>query len=380
MIDKDFFWASYNRNAVQKIEKLIAQKKQQRQDFAIVDLHLHSNYSTDANQHFWDILHNTKKYGFEIISITDHDDVRVYDEIFHAITGNQIDLDSFPILLTGIEHTVSFPEYGGMCHILKHFINPMSYNIRRDITILENSYFTRAHIQIERLYQSKAIQQLFKKNISDITEFDFLKYLQEKNIRLPDYIPLVEYLSLKLKKFRLSYKRLFEYLKRFNQEDPCSVRRNIKDKRFKLLEKKYEGMNVEGNNRFLLSILAVRDVDDANYANFPASGNLSVNEYGQPNILQLNSDGITSFAHPTEQKINAVSTLCQIKKDIFALEDNYRNPYHDKILLTKTAQNLNLPIIKGSDSHSISDDFYKNMEFYKMPITDLEKFVNSTKI
>lgn len=139
-------------------------------------------------------------------------------------------------------------------------------------------------------------------------------------------------------------------------------------------------MNVEGNNRFLLSILAVRDVDDANYANFPASGNLSVNEYGQPNILQLNSDGITSFAHPTEQKINAVSTLCQIKKDIFALEDNYRNPYHDKILLTKTAQNLNLPIIKGSDSHSIFDDFYKNMEFYKMPITDLEKFVHSTKI
>lgn len=238
MIDKDFFWASYNRNAVQKIEKLIAQKKQQCKDFAIVDLHLHSNYSADANQHFWDILHNTKKYGFEIISITDHDDVRVYDEIFHVITGNQIDLDSFPILLTGIEHTVSFPEYGGMCHILKHFINPMSYNIRRDITILENSYFTRAHIQIERLYQSKAIQQLFKKNISDITEFDFLKYLQEKNIRLPDYIPLVEYLSLKLKKFRLSYKRLFEYLKRFNQEDPCSVRRNIKDKRFKLLEKK----------------------------------------------------------------------------------------------------------------------------------------------
>ena len=97
----------------------------------------------------------------------------------------------------------------------------------------------------------------------DISEFDFLLFLQKNNIRLPDYWPLIEYISSKLKLYGISFRLLYEELKRDNLRDICEERRQIKQKRFEFLDKKYKNINVEGNNRFLLSILAIRGLDES---------------------------------------------------------------------------------------------------------------------
>ncbi len=74
-----------------------------QESFVRVDWYIHSNHSSDASQSIYDILKNIREKKFEIISITDHDSVSAYDELydkFYSILHE----DSFPILIPGIEH------------------------------------------------------------------------------------------------------------------------------------------------------------------------------------------------------------------------------------------------------------------------------------
>ena len=50
--------------------------------------------------------------------IADHDSIRAYSEI---MKNNYFDNSSLPIIVPGVEFTVSFPEYCERCHILKYF-------------------------------------------------------------------------------------------------------------------------------------------------------------------------------------------------------------------------------------------------------------------
>ena len=122
-------------------------------------------------------LNNTKQKKFDIISITDHDSVSVYNEMYENFKDELLNEESFPVIITGTEHTVSFPKYGEMCHILKHFINPLDRNVLRDIETLEKSYFHRASMQIKLLHQVPALNRLLGEHISEISEFDFLLFL-----------------------------------------------------------------------------------------------------------------------------------------------------------------------------------------------------------
>ena len=82
--------------------------------------------------------------------------------------------------------------------------------------------------------------------------------------------------------------------------DPYKDRMEYKKKRFEKLRSKYTECEKNiYNTRFLLSMLAVREVDD-DWWGEPSSGSLSVNSYGQLKINELNEKYLTIFAHPTE--------------------------------------------------------------------------------
>jgi len=338
---------------------------------------MHSNYSSDGKQSLKEILERTKALGFDIISITDHDDVRVYNELFELST--QEDLNNFPIVITGIEYTTSYPLYGEMCHILKHFIDPTNKNILNDIKIVENSYFNRAKIQLNRVFESGVLRNIIEENNIEISYNDFLEYLKNKGIIIPDYAPLIDYLADKFKEKDISTLSIFEKLIEENNSDPCKERKNEKTKRFEKLKEKYKDIDIQDNRRFLLSILAVRGVDDDKYKGYPSSGSLSVNEYGQVDIFKLNSNGITTFAHPTERVIETLYNCKNIGGELVGIENNSKNNYLDFKKFENVRDTMKLIELKGSDCHSTKENIYDDMEKYKLSLLELEKYLHKVK-
>ena len=71
--------------------------------------------------------------------------------------------------------------------------------------------------------------------------------------------------------------------------------------------------NSKYNVRFLLSLLAVREVDD-DWFDGECSGSLSVNSYGQIKIEDLDNQNITIFAHPEEKKYETVKQIISKNK------------------------------------------------------------------
>ena len=370
------FWNDYNLKTIEAIEKLIVSVEEKGEDFVLVDFHTHSNYSSDGKQSLKELINNAKTNGIKIISITDHDDVRVYNELYNIILKENLkDI----IIVTGIEHTTSYPQYGEMCHILKHFINPLDRNVLKDIAKLEKSYFKRAKIQFKRIKQNTVLNQVIKENNIKINYKDFFMYLKNKELRLPDYAPLIDYIADKLKEKNVSTVELFNRLVEDNNLDECEERKNAKAERFKFLIDRYGNTNLEDNRRFILSILAVRGVDDAKYKGFKPSGSLSVNEYGQPSIFKLNKSGVTTFAHPTEKSIEALYNCSNIGGGLVGIEDNLKNIYKHKSSFKKVKKDMGLIEIKGSDGHALKEDVYMDMNRYKMKISELKEYIAKVK-
>ena len=75
------FWEKYNKFIKGEIGRLCRTKKE-----LYIDLHIHSNYSADGKQNLKQILETTKEKGFDIIAITDHDSLNVYDELYDIVS------------------------------------------------------------------------------------------------------------------------------------------------------------------------------------------------------------------------------------------------------------------------------------------------------
>ena len=104
------FWEKYNKFIKGEIGRLCREKKE-----LYIDLHIHSNYSADGKQNLKQILETTKEKGFDIIAITDHDSLNVYDELYDIVSKGV----TSPIIIPGIEFTTDKREYGNQCHMLQ---------------------------------------------------------------------------------------------------------------------------------------------------------------------------------------------------------------------------------------------------------------------
>lgn len=360
------FWNCYLKNLKKEIKKLCEHKNKVQ-----IDLHIHSNYSADGKQNIKEILKSTKKAGFDIIAITDHDSIKIYDELYNIVKDGFTE----PLIIPGVEFTIDHKKYKNQCHILQLFINPKEKTMIEQINKNYNAMYNRSKIQFERLEKNKAIKEIFKKNKINILYKEYQKYLINNNY-IPEYDSLCSYLIEKLKKASVTTFDVLNLLEEYNEKDCYSDRKMYKEKRYKQLREKYKTTkNNCYNTRFLLSMLAVREVDD-DWWEKPWCGSLSVNSYGQLKINELNEKYLTFFAHPEEKKLKEVEEIIKNKKSIVGLEYNYRNKYEDISKLNRILKKYQLLKIIGSDSHDNSMEFYQNKEYYQIDSKQMLKIIS----
>lgn len=360
------FWDQYLKIINKKIIELCKIKEE-----IYIDMHIHSNYSADGKQSIKEIIEATKRKGFDIIAITDHDTLNAYEEVYEYVKENV----TTPIIVPGIEFTVDNYEYGNQCHILQLFVNPKDTDILKNVKINYDASFNRSKIQFKRLKENNAIQDILKENNLKISYSEYLKFIKSKKL-FPEYDTLSEYLMMKLKSKNVTTFDILERLEFYNKLDCYEDRKNYKLRRFGRLREKYSYDKVNYyNSRFLLSMLAIKEVDD-DWWDKPSSGSLSVNSYGQLKIEDLNTRFITFFAHPTESKLDKVKDIINKNSNIIGLEQNIRNEYKDVSSFTNLLKDKKLYKIIGSDSHDASMLFYQDMNFFKI---NSEEIINIMK-
>lgn len=361
------FWEDYNKNLKIEILKKCRKKKE-----LYIDFHIHSNYSSDGRQSLTQIIDSTRKKGFDIIAITDHDTVCLYDELYEMVKNGFTN----PLIIPGIEFTMDNKKYGNQCHLLQLFINPKDEEFLKNVLINYNAMFDRSKIQFQRLKYNDAIQEILKNKKIKISYKEYITYLYDNDL-VPEYDTLSFYLIDKFKSVSVTTFDVLNLLEKYNKQDVYKDRKKLKDKRYKELRLKYE-FNEQNkyNSRFLLSMLAVREVDD-DWWQAPSSGSLSVNSYGQMHISELNNKYKIFFAHPTEKSLNVVENIIKNKRSIIGLEKNIRNKYEDINNFYNLANNMNLYTIIGSDSHDNSLKYYEDMEYFKIDSNSIKEIIKN---
>lgn len=199
---------------------------------------------------------------------------------------------------------------------------------------------------------------------------DYIKYLKDNN-QLPEYNTIANYMMDKMKKNNITTFELLELLEKYNIDDEDNERKMLKQVRFNKIRNRYNSEDDCYNSRCLLSMLAIKEVDE-DYFNCSSSGSLSVNSYGQLKIDSFLNDYPIVFAHPTESKLKIVERMIKSNKRIIGIEKNIRNEYKDIVKFEKLKKKYNLCITIGSDSHENNNELYKEMEFYRMNVSDFK--------
>lgn len=360
------FWENYLNNVINEIIRLCKEKKTLK-----VDLHLHSTHSADGKQTINEIIDSTREKGFDIISITDHDTLSAYNELYRIVKKGL----TKPLIIPGIEFTIDNREYGNQCHVVQLFVNPKEPTIVNDVKKASKATYTRSKLQFKRIKENKALQEIFTKNNITVSYMDYKNFLKVTKY-VPEYDTLCKYLMDKLRHKHVTTFDVFKVLEEKNELDPFPDRKELKRKRYEVLRNKYEVKEANYYNvRFLLSLLAVREVDD-DWWDKPSSGSLSVNSYGQPKIEDINKVFKTVFAHPSEKSLKVVEEIIKNNNNIVGLELNIRNNYEHISKFNSLLKKYNLIKTLGSDSHDNKLIFYEDMSFYKMSNKDILKILN----
>ncbi|HBI7045518.1 TPA: PHP domain-containing protein [Clostridium perfringens] len=365
------FWKQYIKDITKQLEKLLKSKK----EYILADLHIHSNYSCDGMQTLKQILMFASEKKLDVISITDHDSISVYNELPKEIEILKKKGYKLPIIIPGVEFSVRFDEYGSMCHILKYFINPFDPIIIEEINRNYKAYWNRAEIQIDRLKYNKAVMSYFRPNSIKVSINDFKEFLYNNyKIPIPEYNSIAEYIFSKLNSVGVNVSDVLEKSILINNEDKCIVRRDLKKLAFNRFINKYKGCNIN-NSKYLLPILSVPNIDDEEFINFDSSGNLSVNNYGQIRFEDLNRKYITVFAHPNENKLEILSKYFYQNQIVDGIEINKRNRHCEKDKILKFVRSHNIFYTIGSDDHGDHLYTYEDINYYKLNSIEFKKIL-----
>lgn len=366
------FWNDYLNETIKKIEKMIQEK-----DVIYIDFHMHSDYSADGKQSLAQIIDRTKNLGMDIISITDHDSLGVYDEIFEMIKKSEC---SCPIIIPGVEFTIENSDYGSQFHILQLMINPKEKNILDNVKYNMEASWIRTKKQFKRISENETLQFFFHKYHINCSEEGYRKFLNTCKRPIPEYSTLAEYLMKVLWNKGITTWDILCKLEENNIKDTCLKRRKMKEERYKKLREKYkDNQEAHNSSRFLMSMLAVKGVDDDYFPNVKSSGSLSVNNYNELKLEQLNKNHITFFAHPNENRLDMLERFKKLNSNISGMEYNKQCNYSSASVFYKKANELNMIQIIGSDSHSIDSSWYDDMNFYRADKIQLRDFINKAK-
>ena len=366
------FWNEYLKKTIKKIEKMIREK-----DVIYTDFHMHSDYSADGKQSLTQIIERMIKLKMDIISITDHDSIKVYDELFEFIKTTDY---SYPIIVPGVEFTVENNNYGSQFHILQLMINPKENSVLENIKHNSKASWIRVRKQFERISENETLQFFFNKYRIICTENNYREFLDTCKRPIPEYSTLAEYLMKILWNKGITTWDILSKLEENNINDMCLERRIMKEKRYEKLKIKYKNIDEsQKNSRFLISMLAVKGVDDDYFSDYESSGSLSVNNYNELKLEQINKNYMTFFAHPSENRLDMLKQLINLNKNISGMEYNGQCKYSSSATFYKKANELNMIQIIGSDSHSMDSVWYDDINFYKSDKVQLNKFINKAK-
>lgn len=366
------FWNKYLIEVIKKIEKMLQEK-----DIIYMDLHMHSDYSADGNQSLVQIIDRMNKLGIDIISITDHDSIEIYNDLFEMIKKGEI---SYPIIVPGVEFTIENSDYGSQFHILQLMINPKEKSILDNVEYNTKASWLRTQKQFKRISENETLQFFFNKYYINCSERGYRDFLNTCKRPIPEYSTLAEYLMELLWKSGVTAWDILTKLEENNVNDSCIERRKMKEERYKKLREKYNNNEEAANSsRFLISMLAVKGVDDDYFINYKSIGGLSVNNYNELKLEQLNKNYITFFAHPNEKNLDLLKSFQKINSNISGMEYNKQCQYSSPSVFYKKANELNMIQIIGSDSHSLDSSWYDDMSFYRADKMQLRQFIDKVK-
>lgn len=372
-VENDYsFWNTYLNETIKRIEALILNKEKIYTDF-----HIHSDYSADGKQNLDQIIFRAQSLGLDIISITDHDAIGIYNDLYRYMKDNE---KVIPIIVPGIEFTVENKEYGSQCHILQLMINPKDNDLIENVKHNEEALWRRIDIQFNRISENATLQFFIKKYNIKCSKEDYVNYLKKFKRPIPEYSTLMEYLMHSLSESNVTTWDIFYRLLSDNVQDECDERKQMKADRYKILEERYKNdHNACNSTRFLHSMLAVKGVDDDYFQQYKSCGSLSVNNYNQLKLEQLNKKYITIFAHPSEEKLANIDSIMRLSNNISGMELNRQTNYKDLQQFYNKLYELNMIKVIGSDSHTPDSSWYDDMNFYIADKKDLVKFLKKTK-
>ena len=353
------FWNEYLKDTIEKIKKKLESKEE-----LYVDLHMHSYYSADSDVTLKEIIKRSKTKKLDIISITDHDTVGIYDDLFEYLKTNSLD---DLIIVPGIEFTIDNKKYGSQFHIVQSMINPKGEEINKDIKHQEEANWNRAKIQLDRLHKNKVAQYYFKKYNFDCTYEGYRKFLKTFYKPIPEYLTIMKYIQNEFNKKEIYNWEILEKMQEENMKDKCLARKELREKEFERLRTKYENdSESKYNSRMFHCMFAVRKSDDDYFEGYEPVGDLSVNNYGELKLDEMNKNNMTIFAHPTENKLDLLEEFVKINNNIKGIEDNTRNEYINHNSFIECQKKLGLIRTVGSDIHDLDSTLYNNMNLYKM--------------
>lgn len=356
--------SEYNILQLRRISQLLSQKRRNY----IVDMHIHTSYSSDGIQTVVQALHKAKEKKIDIISFTDHDTISAYEEI---IDQKLYEDETLPIIIPGVEFTVSYPEYERRCHVLKYFFDINDSYFRNNLHQNETAFKRRVTVWFQRIRENSTLQYFIQKHDISCTEKAYFDFLNDNPNKSPEYATLMEYLYSLLSEKGVFVWDVYNKAVEMNEMDICLPRKNKMRSALQRFYEKYKEQDIFNNYRKLRPILAPIGVDDSDYPNFLSSGSLSIGEYGQTSVLSLNNSGINILAHPDQDRLFCIDSLT----DVFqGLELNYRSDEATNKAVYEKVCSKSLCLTKGSDKHNDTNEFYENMDFYKMTYSELQLF------
>ncbi|MDT9722446.1 PHP domain-containing protein [Paenibacillus sp. ClWae2A] len=371
------FWDNYNKENISRIERLLTLNK----NYIRVDLHNHSDYSVDGEQTVKHIIDQAIEMDFEIISITDHDSVRAYDELAVLIREYSVLNIKLPIIITGIEFTVNYEDYGSMCHVLKYGINPASPSLDLIIKKNEAACWMRATKQFKRIFENQTLRFFSEKYNILFSLEEYKIYLQMQKVPIPEYPSLIDYIFLKMEPHQIKLKKIISQLYKATLFDKCEDRKQKKIRALNRFIAKYNSQlnRWDYKSRLLAPLFATVGIDDADYPDHISSGNLSINEYGQVHITELTDEGVTVFAHPNGDKLHLMNECLNIGGKMAALELNSSNRHALEQDIFDKAMELGLFLTRGSDNHGVSKDVYGDLSNFNLSISNVRSLYQALK-
>ncbi len=359
-IDKKF-----NAMQVEKLKQLLTDNRENYR----VDLHLHTSYSADGIQSVEQAFCHAKENHFDIISITDHDSILAYNEILSSGLYMREDM---PIVIPGIEFTVSYPEYMGRCHVLKYFFDEEDEGFINNLNQTQSAYGKRINLWFQRIEKNRSLQYFFQEKQIDCSEDGFRKYLWKNEIRYADYPILMKYIYMLLSEKQVSVWDVYNRSIAENELDICEERKQKRKMMLSRFYEKYRTQDIGGDFRKLRPILAPVGLDDYDYPEYESSGSLSISEFGQVGIRELDNAGFNILAHPD---INRLSCVDELEGIISGLELNCHSSREANNEVEKKAIEKSMLITKGSDKHDNTVEFYEDLNFYEWKRVYVESFL-----